>query len=107
MSASVHERIKKLIEGTHEAFEQTHGAMNTDYAGFAAMALSEFKEALSKPDLTAHELRAILRKGATSHREENSEESWPSFMAGYVRRQANTDLKTAVSYSLIEFYKEE
>lgn len=107
MIASVHERIKNLIEGTHEAFEQTQGAMNTDYAGFAAMALSEFKEVLSKPDLTAHELRAILRKGNTSHREKNPEESWPSFMARYVKRQANGNLKTAVSYSLIEFYTEQ
>jgi hypothetical protein len=107
MTKTIHERIQDLIEGTHEAFESC-GTVNTDYAGFAAMALSEFKDALSKPDLTAHELRAILRQGNTSHRVENAEEPWPSFMARYVRsRTANSNLQAAVSYSLIEFYTEQ
>lgn len=107
MTNTIHARIQNLIEGTHEAFEQTHGAVNIDYAGFAAMALSEFKDALANPELTAHELRAILRKGSASHRTENSEEAWPSFMARYVAHSANTNIETAISYSLVEFYTEQ
>lgn len=106
MTNTIHARIQSLIEGTHEAFESC-GTVNTDYAGFAAMALSEFKDALGNPELTAHELRGILRKGSSSHRSENSEEPWPRFMARYVAHSANTNIGTAISYSLVEFYTEQ
>ena len=106
MTKTVHERIKHLIEGTHEAFESC-GAVNTDYAGFAAMALSEFKAALANPELTAHELRMILRQGSVSHRDAQSEESWPSFMARYVARSSNNNLEASVYYGLRELYSEQ
>lgn len=106
MTTTVHERIKHLIEGTHEAFE-SYGAVNTDYAGFAAMAIAEFKDALANPELTAHELRAILRKGSTLHGAENTEESWAGFMARYVARSSNNNVAAAISYGLEKIYAEE
>jgi hypothetical protein len=109
MSQNVHDRIKHLIEGTHEAFEN-YGNMNTDFAGFASMALSEFKSALQNPELTGHELRRLIRQGQTSHRSEDPQSCWATFMAQYVSKNANSDrftsLKDATIYTLGDVYKE-
>lgn len=106
MKDNVHRRIKDLLEETNDAFESYGGAMNSDYAGFASMRIDEFKDLLGKPDMTAKELRQILRKGDHKHRRNKSEGCWASFIAYYVERNANQDLKGAVTYNLDKVYKE-
>lgn len=105
MSQTVHERIKNLIEGTHEAFEN-YGAMNTDYAEFASLALSEFKSALQNPELTGQQLRKLIRVGHKSHSHESPEECWATFMAQYVSMNGNTNLKDLVTHTLGDVYKQ-
>jgi len=61
MTQNIHTRIKHLLEETSDAFASS-GTINMDYAGFAAMALSDFKSLLDNPDLTDMELRCMIRK---------------------------------------------
>lgn len=107
MSQTVHLRMKHLIEGTHEAFE-SYGSVNADFAEFAAMALSEFKSALDKPDLTGRELRQAIRKAQSTHREVDPQACWATFMAQYVSSNVNANrpggLREAASYGLREIY---
>lgn len=88
MRPSVHERLQSLLEGTYEAFE-IYGTVNTDYAGFASLSLSEFKTALANPDLTGNQLRRTIRDGSREHSASNAEETWSVFMARYVGLNAN------------------
>jgi hypothetical protein len=90
MSQNVHERIKHLIEGTHEAFE-AYGTINSDYAEFASMALSEFKSALQQPDLTGQELRLMIRKGQSRRNSVDPNGCWATFMAHYVSSHTNSN----------------
>lgn len=95
MNQSVHERLKNLLEGTHEAFEicgSVNGALNTDYAGFASLSLPEFKAALENPDLTGNQLRRTIRSGSRQHSERNQGGCWATFMADYVRMNANSNI---------------
>ncbi|GJL85864.1 MAG: hypothetical protein DHS20C02_16390 [Micavibrio sp.] len=91
MSVSIHYRIKELIEETNEAFDicASSGHMNTDYAEFAAMSISDFKRALGKPDLTDRQLTRMLRKGGTKYRKNTPKDHWAMFLAGYVTNQSN------------------
>lgn len=93
MSKSINHNIQHLIEETSDAFTR-YDNMNTDYAAFASMALSEFKTVLKAPDLTAQQLRKILRNGGQKHRALTSNDgSWSSFMAQYVVKNANTNMQ--------------
>lgn len=102
---SIHERIQYLLEEMNDAFINSGGG-NMDYAGFAAMALSDFKALLDNPELTAHDLRNMLRKGGTFHRDEGTEEPWSSFMARYVAQNANLNQAGVLDYSLETIYKQ-
>lgn len=102
---SVHERIQYLLEEMNDAFINSGGG-NTDYAGFAAMALADFKQVLDNPELTAHDLRGMLRKGVVSHRDEGTDEPWSSFMARYVAQNANLNRTGALDYGLDVLYKQ-
>ncbi len=91
MSVSVHYRIKELIEETNEAFDicASYEHVNTDYAEFAAMSISDFKRALDKPDLTDRQLTQMLRKGGNKYRKSTPKNHWAMFLAGYVTNQSN------------------
>lgn len=106
MNANIHRRMKTLLEETNDAFVNCAGSLNSDYAGFASMRLDEFKSLLGKPDMTASELRKILRKGDRKHRNGQSEGCWASYVAYYVSRKANQNLEDAVSYKIDKVYKE-
>ena len=89
MNISIHHRIKILIEETNDAFSSC-GSVNTDYAEFATLSLSEFKNALSNPRLTPRQLTQLLRTGMTQHRAVADPEScWATFMAHYIAQTAN------------------
>lgn len=96
MSISVHYRIKELIEQTNEAFEicASFDHVNTDYAEFAAMSLSDFKNALGAPDLTDRQLVKMLRKGRNKYEKRTPKNHWSMFLAGYVTNQTNGNDKT-------------
>lgn len=102
MTASVYNRIKSLIEETNGAFFECRGAINTDYAEFATMSLTEFKNALQDPRLSADGLVSLLRKGATEHRSADPESCWATFMAHYIARTANRNLGHAPAAPVME-----
>jgi hypothetical protein len=82
-------QVKKIIDETSEAFSG-YDMVNADYASFAAMALGDFKLALGSADLTAQDLRRILRHGQSQHIAQIEQtKSWSSFMASYVMQNAN------------------
>lgn len=89
MGINVYNNIKSLIEETNDAFFTCRGSINTDYAEFATMSLSDFKRALKDPRLTRDDLIGMLRNGATEHKTEDPESCWSTFMAHYVARSAN------------------
>lgn len=87
MNVSIHQRIRILIEETNDAFSSC-GSMNADYAEFAALSLSEFKNILSDPNLTRDQLTRILRRAMTKHQDKDAG-SWSAFMAHHIARAAN------------------
>ncbi len=89
MSLSVHQRIRILIEQTTDAFA-CYDAVNADYAEFATLALSDFKDALDKPNLTRGQLTHMLRRGMIKH-SDKAPGSWSAFMAAHIARAANID----------------
>ncbi|MGB4056477.1 MAG: hypothetical protein WBK77_00120 [Alphaproteobacteria bacterium] len=89
MSLSVHQRIRILIEQTNDAFT-CYDTVNADFAEFATLALSDFKEALENPHLTRSQLTRMLRRGMTKHRDKTPG-SWSAFMAAHVAKAANVD----------------
>lgn len=91
MSVSIHNRIKVLIEETNDAFSIYDSAMNTDYAEFATLALSDFKHVLRNPKLTRRQLTKMLRSGASKHKNIDPESNWSSFMAHHIETTSNTD----------------
>ena len=92
MNVSIHQRIRILIEETNDAFACC-GAVNADYADFAALALTEFKNVLDNPHLTQDQLINILRGGMNKHQDKDPN-SWSVFMAQHVARAANKSPKT-------------
>lgn len=85
------DHMKTLIEDTSDAysiFAESHQA-NTDYAEFAAQALSDFQKVLDSPTLTQQKLSQILRNGSYEHRQKAPHSCWASFLAGYVRNASN------------------
>ncbi len=97
MSTSVHYRVKMLIEETNDAFFSCDGCVNADYAEFATLALSEFKHVLHNPRLTGHQLRKMLRTGASRHKDIDPESCWSTFMAHYVAQTSNKNSENAGS----------
>ncbi len=89
MSLSVHQRIRILIEQTNEAFS-CYETVNADFAEFATLALSDFKEALRDPNLTRGQLTRMLRRGMTKHSDKTAG-SWSAFMAAHIAKAANID----------------
>ena len=106
MIDNIHHRIKHLLEETNDAFENCAGCVNTDYAAFASMRLSDFKALLENPELTGKELRRILRKGDQTQRAKDPEGCWASFVASYVAKNANQNLEESIPYGLDKVYKE-
>lgn len=86
------EPIKILIEQTSDAYSifADNQNANTDYAEFAAQALSEFQKILDVPDLTHQKLSQILRSGSYQHKNAAPHSCWASFLAGYIRNASNT-----------------
>jgi len=106
MTQNIHRRIKNLLEETNDAFESCAGSVNTDYAAFVSMRLSEFKSLLENPDLTDRELRKMIRKGQQKCRAKDPEGCWASFIANYMAKNANQNLAKTVPYTLDKVYKE-
>ena len=94
MGCMTQKQIKRLIQQTNDVFENS-GGVNTDYADFATIALSDFKSLLGNPDLTDRQLKRLIRHASTQYRENSPSNSWSSFTAHYINSQANTNLQTA------------
>jgi hypothetical protein len=87
MTFNIHQKIQVLIEETNDAFSY-YDHMNSDYAEFATLALSDFKNVLSKPSLTGSELKEMLRRSMTACRDQDPG-SWSSLMAQHIARAMN------------------
>ncbi len=86
--------IKNVIEEIHEAYKEfsNYSYMNADYADFANMAISQFREAMRAPELTREELKDLLRKGMISHRMCNhKKDNWTKSVASYMAKVSNTN----------------
>ncbi len=99
------QQIKDLIEKTNDAFRNCD-SVNMDYAEFASLALSDFKEILKNPYLTGRDLRRIIRKGHNNHKATDQQESWASFVAGFIAQSSNENLEDSLKTSLQDLYKE-
>lgn len=88
MAHNFYGRVQTLIEETNDAFLSYDGSVNTDYAGFAGMAISEFKTALKSPDLTRRELVGMLRKSMAQARSDDPMR-WSALMAQQLKKAAN------------------
>lgn len=91
MTDVVSNSVRKIIEEMHDAYTYSaHDSINTDYAGFAGMALTQFRDALQRPDLKQEDLEGFLRRGMQSHsRNSRNDACWGSFMAQYVSTASN------------------
>jgi len=88
MAHSIYGRVQALIEETNDAFQSCDGCVNTDYAGFASMAISEFKTALQTPDLRRRDLVRMLRKSMSQVRADDPMR-WSALMAQQLKKAAN------------------
>jgi hypothetical protein len=80
--------VQALLHDTNDAFLSCGGGMNTDYAEFAGMALSDFRTVLRRPHLKRKELVAMLRKGMrVSHYQDKS--IWAVAMENQLKNAAN------------------
>ena len=83
----IHIRIKQLIEETNDAFSSCRGAVNADYAEFATMSISAFKNTLAEPRLTREKLVGMIRSGGAQYKKLDPEKAcWSTFMAQYIER---------------------
>ena len=96
MNVSVHQRIRTLIEETNDAFCDSEGAINADYAEFATLALADFKSVLSAPKLTKQELIDLLRTAMHKHKDKDPL-NWAAFMAYHIASTANKSHMGAVA----------
>lgn len=85
--------ISEVVEDLKCAYQEMaghSGSMNTDYAGFACMALEDFRKALNKPELTCEDLQAMIRDGMREHRiDEKADGNWAKLVSSHIRRTAN------------------
>jgi hypothetical protein len=85
MNISIHQRVRNLLEETNDAYA-SYDTVNADFADFAVLAFSEFKNVLGDPGLTQERLVKTLRHGMARHAGKDPA-SWSVFMAHHI---ANT-----------------
>lgn len=90
MPHKIYNRIKILIDETNEAF-QAYGHGNADFAHFAQLAISDFRNILQDPQLSSVKLEELIRNASSQHRKTDNETSWSSFMARYIAETANAN----------------
>lgn len=85
------QKIIELISASDYAYSifTEMGQANTDYADFVSLSFHDFKSLLGKPDMTQRQLRHIVRKARTNHRNSAPESCWATFLAGYLDNAAN------------------
>lgn len=86
--------LELLIEDISYAYSiyTTQGCSNSDFAEFAGLSVDQFKRTLRRPDLTARQLRRLVRRGCQSHRSQNPAHGWSGYIAGYISDTANINL---------------
>ncbi|PCI98047.1 MAG: hypothetical protein COB14_08265 [Alphaproteobacteria bacterium] len=91
MENTIKSDVRDVLEEIDIAYHGlvAYQPMNTDYAGFASMAVAQFRDALRDPELTREELGKLLRKGIKKHRARDTEVSWTKFVASYMVKAAN------------------
>ncbi len=85
--------VRFIIEEMDAAYNtfSEYNHLNDDYAGFAGMAIGQFRNALHNQDLTREELEYMLRDGIQKHRRESQEGDWTRFVASYVAQSSNSN----------------
>lgn len=80
-----------MLEETSDAFSSC-GTVNADFADFASLVLSDFKELLNRPYLTDEQLQAMLRVAMMACPEKSHGSStWAHFIAHYLQQTANSN----------------
>lgn len=86
--------LSLLIEETRTAYNDfsEFNPANCDFAGFAAMSVARFRNALHNPALTRETLELLIREGMNHSRNNNANsDAWSSFMASYVTGVVNNN----------------
>lgn len=69
------------------------GSHNIDYAQYTSENfIQSFRHILQKPDLSRAQLSSMLRQAERRRMRRSDDLKWPDFMAGMMRKQANTNL---------------
>lgn len=91
MEDTIRNDIRGLIEEMDVAYNDliNYQPMNTDYAGFASMAVGQFRDAMRDPALTREDLGKMLRQGMQKHRMRGTDINWTKFVASYMAKSAN------------------
>lgn len=100
MEEHIKNNVKTVLEETSRAFQSfsEHNCVNGDYAVFASMSLAQFREAMHNPSLTPKDLRVMLREGSSNHRRQymvDEEQDWATFLAGYMAKSSNANIKSS------------
>ncbi len=89
----IRREVRGVIEEMSSAYKtfSEYNNVNSDYAGFACMAIKQFRSALGNDKLTREELENMLRDGISKYRSEGKEVSWSRFVASHMAQSSNTN----------------
>ncbi|MFP4098061.1 MAG: hypothetical protein ACLFP8_02250 [Alphaproteobacteria bacterium] len=84
-------RVLKEVEEAYNIYANNGGSMNADYAGFACIALDNFRIALDNPHLSCDDLQIMLRTGMKEHYKDrqSGKSDWQNFVASHIANIAN------------------
>ncbi len=90
---NIRREVRGIIEEMSYAYKtfSEHNSVNSDYAGFACMAIKQFRNALKNDKLTREELECMLRDGISKYRAEGKEVSWSRFVASHIAQSSNSN----------------
>lgn len=94
MENTIKRDVRNVIEEIDAAYQEfsNYNYMNADYADFANMAISQFRDAMRTPELTREELKDLIRKGMIKHRMRNHEDdNWTKSVASYMAKASNAN----------------
>lgn len=91
MSQAMQRELHSVLDEMSSAYRAAsyNDYMNADYADYAIMALSRFREILGDPTLSAEELRFRLRQLISHHRQMGEQGCWKGFVAAQMAGASN------------------
>ena len=93
LEQTLQDNIGHVLQEMRTAYDQIsqYSYMNSDYAGFATIALARFRDVMGRPELTEDDLAKMLRSGINSHRSEDPKGCWAAFVASRMAQTSNVN----------------